>query len=214
MEYELGDFSAGDVYLDRILEIIRQAPSGRPQLEHSIVALTVGAAARITGLVTRFDVATSAAELILSLPLACEPRNAQLSRSGLALIAVQLDDTTAAQEQYSFLGSWPVTRSPLNLIDGDRILGLLAQTIGDLDAAVNHFEDSLAFCRKAVVQPDLAWACYECADALLVRGKTGDIEKARSLLYESIAISGDLGMGPLGARAQALQEQTNAQSGR
>ena len=34
-------------------------------------------------------------------------------------------------------------------LPGDRILGLLAQTIGNLDQAATHFEDSLAFCRKA-----------------------------------------------------------------
>jgi hypothetical protein len=130
------------------------------------------------------------------------------------LIAVRLGDVSAAKEQYSFLESLPITRSPLHLIDGDRVLGLLAQTIGDLDAAVNHFDASLAFCRKAVVRPELGWGCYKCADVLLVRGKTGDIEKARSLLYESLGISGDLDMGPLSARAQALQEQTNAQPGR
>jgi ATP/maltotriose-dependent transcriptional regulator MalT len=214
LEYELGNFSAGDMYTDRILETIRQAPSGRPQLEHSIIALTVGAAAHITGQTSRLEIASSAANLILSVPASREPRNAQFSRSGLALIAVRLGDVSAAKEQYSFLESLPITRSPLHLIDGDRVLGLLAQTIGDLDAAVNHFDASLAFCRKAVVRPELAWGCYKCADVLLVRGKTGDIEKARSLLYESLGISGDLDMGPLSARAQALQEQTNAQPGR
>ena len=54
-------------------------------------------------------------------------------------------------------------------IAADRVLGLLAQTMGDLGQAAGHFEDALAFCRKAVYRPELAWTCCDYADTLLER---------------------------------------------
>ena len=60
-----------------------------------------------------------------------------------------------------------------------------------------HFEDALAFCRKAGYRPELAWTCCDYADALLQRNNPGDREKAMSLLDESLAISSELGMRPL-----------------
>ncbi len=82
-------------------------------------------------------------------------------------------------------------------INGDRLLGLLAQTMGNLDQATGHFEDALAFCRKAGYRPELAWTCYDYADTLLQRNEPGDREKATALLDESLAISTELGMRPL-----------------
>ena len=50
------------------------------------------------------------------------------------------------------------------VISADRLLGLLSQTIGNLDQAVIHFEDAMAFCRKAGDRPELAWTCCDYAD--------------------------------------------------
>ncbi len=95
----------------------------------------------------------------------------------------------------------------------DRLLGLLSYTMGNLDQAANHFEDALAFCRKAGYRPELAWTCCDYADTLLQRASTssaqahpGDRQKATSLLDESLAISSDLGMRPLKERAQSRRE--------
>ncbi len=86
------------------------------------------------------------------------------------------------------------------------MLGLLAQTLGDLDQAVDHFEDSLAFCRKAGYRPELAWTCCDHADTLLQRNEPGDREKAMSLLDESLSISSELGMRPLMERVLSRRE--------
>ena len=157
LENGLGNFADGELYLDRILETVRLAPSDIPQLDHQVVPLTIGVAARITGVASRFEAAASAAEFVLSSPSGLQPRTAQLSRTGLALLAVQMGDVSAAKEQYSFLKSWPISRTPLNLMCGYGVLGLLAQTIGNLDDATGHFEDALGFCRRAGYRPDLAW---------------------------------------------------------
>ena len=65
-----------------------------------------------------------------------------------------------------------------------------------LDDAATHFEDALAFCRKAGYRPELDWTQYDYADMLLERNDGGDRQKAATLLDESLAISSELGMRP------------------
>ena len=93
----------------------------------------------------------------------------------------------------------------------DRLLGLLSQTVGNLDQAVAHFEDALTFCRRAGYQPELAWTCHDYAETLLQRSDNGDRERATSLLDESLVISSELGMRPLMQRVGALQERAESQ---
>ena len=115
-------------------------------------------------------------------------------------MAVQRGDLAAAQEQYAALES--ATPIMLLCITTDRVLGLLAQTMGNLDQATAHFEGALAFCRRAGYRPELAWTCCDYADTLLQRDASGDREKAMSLLDESLSISTELGMRPLMERTQ------------
>jgi len=91
-------------------------------------------------------------------------------------------------------------------ISAYRVLGLLAQTFGDIQQAATHFEDALAFCRQAGYRPELAWTCCDYADTLLQRKEPGDREKAMSLLDESLAISSELGMRPLMERVLSRRE--------
>ncbi len=128
---------------------------------------------------------------------------------GLALVAVQRGDTASAQEQYNALA--PIPGIMVFYIGTDQVLGLLSVTLGRLDQAVVHFEDSLEFCRKAGYRPSLAWTCCDYADTLLQRDNPGDREKSRSLLDESLSISTELGMRPLMERVVALQERGEAQ---
>ncbi len=88
----------------------------------------------------------------------------------------------------------------------DRLLGLLFQTMGSLDQAVTHFEDALAFCRKAGFRPELAWASCDYSDTLRERDSEGDRAKAITLLDESLAISSELGMRPLMERVLSRRE--------
>ena len=87
-----------------------------------------------------------------------------------------------------------------------RLLGLLAHTMGDMDQATAHFEDALAFCRKAGFRPELAWTCCDYSDMLSERNGEEDRAKARSLLDESLAISSELGMRPLMERVLSRRE--------
>ena len=153
------------------------------------------------------EIAEAAAETVLS-NQSVTPLNVMYAKAGLALLALLAlpkGDQSAAKEHYADLirqrGTMIWTVSSV-----DRLLGLLSQTMGGLDQAASHFEDALAFCRKAGYRPDLAWTCCDYADTLLQRNGDGDQARAMSLLNESFAISSELGMRPLMERVLSRQE--------
>jgi hypothetical protein len=88
----------------------------------------------------------------------------------------------------------------------DRILGLLAHTLGDLNTASQHFEDAVAYLQKSGNRPELAWTLCECADTLLDRNQPGDRAKAMSMLDECLRITRELGMKPLMERALSRRD--------
>ena len=117
---------------------------------------------------------------------------AQIAVSGLALLAVVQKDVAAAKQQYYSLqhGATMVTAliAPISVGTlSKRVLGLLAETMGNLDQAAQHFDDALAFCRRGY-RPELAWTCCDYADTLLQRNEPGDREKTVSLLDDALAV--------------------------
>ena len=210
LEHEVGEFGQGEHYLERMVAVMRQTVPG-PTFEYAYPAMVIPLVARTSGVVEKFDIARSAAETVVSWP-SVTPFIALYARAGLAWLAVQLGDIEAAEEQYAALENHRGTLLPVTLRSVDRLLGLLAQTMGNLDQAVDHFEDALAFCRKADYRPELAWTCHDYADCLLARNKTGDPQRAMTLLDEALTISSELGMRPITERVVALQKPSDASS--
>ena len=128
-----------------------------------------------------------------------------MANAALGLVAVQQGDLASARKQYVALQ--PARDMMVHYLSGDRLLGLLAHTLGQLDPAAAHFEDALAFCRRAGYRPELAWTCYDYAGLLLQRQSPGDRDKAASLLDEAKSLSSDLGMALLVERATTLQNK-------
>jgi tetratricopeptide (TPR) repeat protein len=221
LEYEVGDFSQGQAWLERLLESGQTLSPGTTSL--AFCALGVLEIARIADVADRFGIAETLARGVLSSrPI---PRFTMLARTALALMAVQRGEAEAAAEQYATLEPLRGTVLPHSLIIMDRVLGLTSQTMGNLDQAMAHFEDALAFCRKAGYRPELAWSCCDYADVLLnpvgaaLRGRPGhpprlvgaptdpaDRRKAMALLDEALAISRELGMRPLMERVLSRRE--------
>ncbi len=121
------------------------------------------------------------------------------ARVALAFVAVERDDMSSAREQYDALlpyrgvmtsGHPPVT---------DRVLGLLAQSLGRIDDAALHFEDALDFCRDRF-HGEQGHVSYEYAVLLFARRGLGDRERAIELMFDAYAechwVSHDR-MGPL-----------------
>ncbi len=82
--------------------------------------------------------------------------------------------------------------------------------MGYLDQAAGHFEDALAFCRKAGYRPELGWTCCDYADMLLEQDDYDDRAKAITLLEEALAISTELDMRPLMERVTERLERARA----
>ena len=205
LECELGEQAQCESHLDQLLEVMRLASPDGSDYRVSFPAAVIPLVGRITGIADRLDDAKEAAEIVLSSP-SVKPLQALTARTGLALAAVQQGDIPAAKEQYAALASQRHTMLPGWLMDSDRLLGLLSQTMGNIGQAVVHFEDALAFCGKAGYRPDLAWTCCDYADALSQLDSPGDHERVITLLDESLAISTELGMRLLMDRITARQE--------
>ena len=200
LEHETGEFDQGEVYLERLLEAMRRAEF----FASARTAMALAAIARITGVPNRLEIAETAAQSLL-LEQSVTPLVAMWAKAGLALLAVQTGDQSAAAEHYSYLLGQQSTMAS-TVISADRLLGLLSQTMGDLDQATEHFEDALVFCREAGYRPELTWTCCDYADMLLERDDEGEKSKATSLLDESLAISSELGMRPLMERVLSRRE--------
>jgi tetratricopeptide (TPR) repeat protein len=218
LEYQVGDFAQGEAYMERFVEVV---PLGILSAPGVFLAIVVPMVAHITGVADRRNVAEAAAEAILS----SSPANSTSSvwaRAGSAVMAVLRGDVEAVREQYPTLESLRGTLLLFGTVSGDRLLGLLAQTMGNLDKAAGHFEDALAFCRKAGYRPELAWTCCDYADLLLnpvgaplaAPQRAGqalplqgtDRAKAMALLDEALQISSELGMRPLMERVLSRRE--------
>ena len=203
LEYEVGDFDQGEAFLERLLDIMRSGPLG-PTLERASVAFAFSIIGRISGVTDRFDIAEESAAEVLSSPF-LTPLVEYLASVALAMIAVERGDAPGARDPNAVLKRLR-DRTPSFQISTDRVLGLLAHTMAELDRATGHFEEALAFCRKAGHRTELAWTCCDYADALRERDDEGDRERAVSLLDESLAISRELGMRPLMERVLSRRE--------
>ena len=189
--------------MERLLEGMAAVTPG-PRAAFIYPSIVIGWAAHITGQNNHFDVATEAAQMVLTSPLA-SPMYPLMARSGLGLMAVFSRDIESAREHYAALVAERKVMIPV-AGSADRILGLLAHTIGNLDQAAVHFEEAIEFCRKAGYRSELAWACCDYADILQERDGEGDRDKAVQLLDESLAISSALGMRPLMERVLSRRE--------
>ena len=195
LEYGTGDFGQGEDHQQQLLEAMRLATPG-PSNECAYPAIVIPLVAYIAGEDARFEVADAAAAAVLSSPSAT-PRIAMLARAGLALLAVQQGDVPAAAEQYVALESGRGTMVPGSIVGIDRLLGLLAQTMGKFEDAVEHFEDALSFCDRTGLRPEYAWSAYDYANALVqsspTRSRRARLDawgRASLLLEESLAIAG------------------------
>ncbi len=88
----------------------------------------------------------------------------------------------------------------------DHYLGLLAQSLGREDAAVEHFEHALAVHAGMGAQPWLALTQCEYGALLVDRGGTEHVEQGDRLIAQAVASADALGMKGLAERARACRE--------
>ncbi len=206
LEFEVGNFSVGQTYLDQMVERADSRHSHElvemSSFELVNAALALSLVARTTNNLERLELAESMGGIALASNI--PPAGTVRARMALAVISVLRDDPAAA-EHYDALVPWS-GQCLFQTMASDRFLGLLSQTVGNLNQSGGHFDDSLSFCRKAGYRPELAWTCCDYADMLVERNGEGDRVKAMSLLDESLAISTELGMRPLMERVLDRQK--------
>jgi tetratricopeptide (TPR) repeat protein len=207
LEYQLGEFAQAQAYFARMRELLTSVEP----VSVSPIAMSVALAGRITEDSSYLQVAESIAQDLLNTSRR-DPHATHHCKTALALIAIQRDNPDAAGEQYEAIKDIPGIMIWIGA-QSDHVLGLLAHTMGQLNKAAKHFEDALAFCRKAGYRPELAWSLCDYADVLRERASTGsaqaspgDRQKAMSLLDESLRISRELGMRPLMERVLSRRE--------
>ncbi|MFQ6026272.1 MAG: helix-turn-helix transcriptional regulator [Dehalococcoidia bacterium] len=205
LEYQEGDVVQGTAYVERLREVMHITSPG-PNLDTVYSALVLSLGAWIKGTGELLDEANKAAEVALSSPFATHSVTIWAT-CAQAIVSVLRGDAAAAVEQYTVLKSDSGRILMDSTIVVDRVIGLLAQTMGNLDQAAAHFEDALDFCRQAGYRPEVAWTCHDYADTLLQRNSSADRARAMSLLAESLSICQELGMRPLMQRVVSLQDR-------
>ena len=106
------------------------------------------------------------------------------ARVALAVVAVERGDTLSAWEQYDALLPYRGVMTNPHPPITDRVLGLLAQTLGRIDDAAAHFEDALDFCRDRF-HGEQGHVSYEYAVLLFARRGPGDREQAIGLMFDA-----------------------------
>ncbi|MCH7841160.1 MAG: AAA family ATPase [Chloroflexi bacterium] len=202
LEAERGNRRQADDYLEQLEEVVLRSEAG-PDTPNAMLAFGSPLVRSIFDAVKRPVLGENSIKAVLSSPLAT-PFFSNFARAGATLLAVMNDDVEAAAEQYAALKPWAGSMG-LSL-SVDRALGLLAGIMGDIAAAGAHFDDACAFCRRAGYRPELAWACYGHASAILRLGGPSGRQQATSLLDESLSIATELEMAPLAETVAALQE--------
>ena len=94
-----------------------------------------------------------------------------------------------------------------------RLLGLLADTMGQIDLAISHLDEAVVFCRRSGCRPELGWSLYDYARVLSGGVNGGNRSELNAMLDETLSISGELGMLPLSERALDLRKQLDSVPG-
>jgi len=82
-----------------------------------------------------------------------------------------------------------------------RYIGLGQRVCGELDTSVQSLEGALAWSVTQGAKPAALWASIELAESLRMRGRSEDLERAKSLTQEVAQGAFALGMKPLSDRA-------------
>jgi class 3 adenylate cyclase/tetratricopeptide (TPR) repeat protein len=129
------------------------------------------------------------------------PSDAQwlISLTSLGETAAFLGDAARAGRLYELIQPY----SGMTIVAGraaacygpvERVLGLLAATIGRTSDAERHLGSSLALSERMGDRPFVARTCRELAEVLLARDGSGDRERALELLARALEIAQGLGM--------------------
>jgi class 3 adenylate cyclase/tetratricopeptide (TPR) repeat protein len=138
-----------------------------------------------------------------------------LSIAVLSEVVAFLGDVRRAELLYQLLFPFAdrcvVIDGPICCLgSASRPLGLLATTMGRMDAAARHLEDALDMNSKIRSPLWVAHTQHDYAHTLLRRDHPGDRDKALKLLAAALATADKLGLKALADKTQRLKHQAEA----
>jgi predicted ATPase len=207
LEQGVGDIAAAQSLLTRLLEVARLSPP-RPEFAQATAALVVTMGATAPLGIDMTHLAEAAARDILSFSSATDMVRLT-AHACLAVLAVHRGDVDAACSKYAALEPAHGTILYAGMA-ADRLLGRLAETMGDHSRAGQHFDDAVNFCRGRHCLPELAWSCYDYARLWSAHGAPDGQAHAQAMLDESLAVARQLEMRPLTSCALALRARLTA----
>ncbi|MCH9017966.1 MAG: hypothetical protein IIB89_09440, partial [Chloroflexi bacterium] len=168
-DLETGGHGRAEELIQELLGLLDENPVN-PTFYCSAAVMATGMSSWLTGLPREPALPSKYADILLSSPFAI-PIFISLTNVGLAFDALARGDKENCQRAYEALIS--ARGRYLSIASADRLLGQLAHEAGEISQAVEHFEDSLAFCRTGGYRPELAWTCCDYADMLRERDVEG-----------------------------------------
>ena len=90
----------------------------------------------------------------------------------------------------------------------DSVRGMLLMTLERVDAAIESFEAAAELCTRVAAVPHAVMNAHRLADALLVRDRPGDRDRAHLLATGALERANDLGMTPDARFAQVVLDAT------
>jgi tetratricopeptide (TPR) repeat protein len=195
---QLGERSEAESLAERLLEA-RSLSSAGFAFEDACAAGYLPQISRMSASDTWLGTAEEAASAVLSSKVVV-PLLDLYVRIGRGLAAVQRADSDTARSEYDALRGHELVAPAFLGLSVDRLLGLLSATAGDVDEATVHFENGLAFCRRAGYLPEHAWTASDLAETLRSRGRPGDGARAERLREEARGIAARLDMRVLALR--------------
>jgi hypothetical protein len=195
LEHELGNAAESAAYLDRLRATMRATEPGST-VEHAEAAAVLALVSRGAADAGQLAEGEAAARTVLAAPVRL-PIFDLCARVALAIVACEQRDRAAAHEQYLALESHAGTLLVLLGVSADRVLGLLAETMGELTASVERLEAARNFCERSGYAPEATRATFDLAGVLTSRAAPGDAARAGTLRREARAAAGQLGLRAL-----------------
>ncbi len=145
-------------------------------------------AARLADNVEEAAVAAELAQSVTRAPN-LTPQVRSNSRIAAGLAASVLKDASTAMEMYDQLtstrGAFATVGFPFS---AEHLLGLLADTTGNKDKAMDHFDKAIGFA-KGKYDLELAWTYYDYAKSLVGFGDSSDATKISTLVEKGLEVA-------------------------
>ncbi len=200
--YVLGELEVGRGHQQRLVDLVANIPPG-PSLEFVELGTTAVRAAQLEIRTSDIELARRSAEAVISSQVVGAKLFLRSADTVLGALAHLTGDKEMAERvllEIPETNSYAIGYGQTT----DHVRGLVLETLGRIDEAVDSIEVGLAFLPLAY-RPFRAEAAYDCARIRLLRDAPGDRERARELIDEALATAQDLKMKPLVEKILAIK---------